>query len=329
MTDDSRPLPLAARANLFAHLATMEQAGLPADKAFALLRLPAAGQARLDAARKLIARSEHRRCRIAQRTVLARRGALRARGAACRQPAGDRRLAASHAERVQLALTFKARMLVPLLILFIALSLRPLPSLIVGTIGMSHYLAQVGLPLLALAAIYRLAAELPRWRDTLATPEAGLHIDAALLRIPLIGTLIERTNLRNFVEHLAILLEAGVPMFEALPLAQETMSSSAIRAAHAGVVDAVRAGATLSGALRKTRHHGSGHLTDVVLAGEQSGRLPEALFRHAASESAALSLQYAQLAAWLPRLLYALLLAWIGYSILSSKAFMPGGGMAP
>ena len=56
MTDDSRPLPLAARANLFAHLATMEQAGLPADKAFALLRLPAAGQARLDAARKLIAR---------------------------------------------------------------------------------------------------------------------------------------------------------------------------------------------------------------------------------------------------------------------------------
>ncbi len=331
MTDDSRPLPLAARANLFAHLATMEQAGLPADKAFALLRLPAAGQARLDAARKLIARGVD----IADAGL--RSGLFSHVEARCVRAAlhaGSplatyRRLAASHAERVQLASTFKARMLVPLLILFIALSLRPLPSLIVGTIGMSHYLAQVGLPLLALAAIYRLAAELPRWRDTLATPEAGLHIEAALLRIPLIGTLIERTNLRDFVEHLAILLEAGVPMFEALPLAQETMSSSAIRAAHAGVVDAVRAGATLSGALRKTRHHGSGHLTDVVLAGEQSGRLPEALFRHAASESAALSLQYAQLAAWLPRLLYALLLAWIGYSILSSKAFMPGGGMAP
>jgi general secretion pathway protein F len=331
MTNDFRPLPLAARAGLFAHLATMEQAGLPADKAFALLRLPGAGQARLDAARKLIARGVDIADAGSRSGLFSHVEARCVRAAlhAGSPLATYRRLAASHAERVQLASTFKARMLVPLLVLFIAVSLRPLPSLIIGTIGMSHYVAQVALPLLALAAIYRLAVDLPHWRDTLATPAAGLRIDAALLRMPVIGTLIERANLRDFVEHLAILLEAGVPMFDALPLAQETMSSSAIRTEHAAVVDAVRAGATLAAALRKVRHPGSDHLVDVVLAGEKSGRLPEALFRHAASEGAALSLHYAQLAAWLPRLLYALLLAWIGYGILSSKAFMPGGGMVP
>lgn len=330
MTADFRPLPLAARAALFAHLAAMEQAGLPADKAFALLRLPGPGQARIEQARKLIARGADiadaglRSGLFSQVEARSVRAALQAGSPLVTY----RRLAASHAERVQLASTFKARMLMPLLVLFIAVSLRPLPALVTGTIGMSHYVAQVALPLLALAAIYRLSIGMPRWRDTLATP-AGLRIDAALLHIPVVGRLIERTNLRDFVEHLAILLEAGVPMFDALPLAQETMSSMAVRADHAAVAGALRNGATLAQALGKARLHGSDHLLDVVLAGEHAGRLPEALFRHAASETAALSLQAAQLAVWLPRLLYALLLAWIGYGILSSKSFMPGGGMAP
>jgi len=331
MTADFRPLPLAARADLFAHLAAMEQAGLPADQAFALLRLPGPGRARIEQARKLIARGADiadaglRSGLFSQFETRCVRAALHAGSPLVTY----RRLAASHAERVQLASTFKARMLMPLLVLFIALSLRPLPALMTGTIGLSHYVAQVSLPLLALAGIYRLATHLPHWRETLATPGADLRIDAALLRIPVFGRLIERTNLRDFAEHLAILLEAGVSMFDALPLAQETMSSTAVRADHAAVADALRNGATLAQALGQARLHGSDHLLDAVLAGEQGGRLPEALFRHAASETATLSLQTAQLAAWLPRLLYALLLAWIGYGILSSKAFMPGGGMAP
>src|SRR4051812_27135540 len=49
-------LPLAARAHLFAHLAAMEKAGLPADRAYALLDLGPAVRARQDTFRRLTAR---------------------------------------------------------------------------------------------------------------------------------------------------------------------------------------------------------------------------------------------------------------------------------
>ncbi len=47
-----KPLAFQVRADLFNHLAAMEKAGLPVDKGIALLRLPGAGQVRLEIPRK-------------------------------------------------------------------------------------------------------------------------------------------------------------------------------------------------------------------------------------------------------------------------------------
>lgn len=321
------PLPLASRADLFAHLAAMEQAGLPPDKAFGLLRLPGGAAQRIDAARMLIARG----------TAIGDAGRrsglftdIESRCVHAATQAGSpfaiyRRLAARYAERVRLAAAFKARMLMPLLVLTIALVLRPLPALVTGTIGIAHYVAQAVFPLLVLAGLVWFATSLPYLTGQMA-PAVRQRLDATLLRLPLVGGPIERANLCNFVEHLAILLEAGVPMFDALPLAQATMGNTALRADHAHVLARIRRGATLAEALSEATYLGRDGLLDAVTAGEHGGRLPEALFRHAAIETAALSLAYEQFAAWLPRLLYALLLGWIAYGVLASKAFMPGAG---
>ena len=51
-----KPLTFQVRADLFNSLAAMEKAGLPVDKAVALLHLPGAGQARLEILRKLMSR---------------------------------------------------------------------------------------------------------------------------------------------------------------------------------------------------------------------------------------------------------------------------------
>jgi general secretion pathway protein F len=56
--------------------------------------------------------------------------------------------------------------------------------------------------------------------------------------------------------------------------------------------------------------------------GEQSGTLPEMLTRHAAIETEAIASFYEQLAAWLPRIVYAL-------SRSSSRRHRFLGGVAP
>ena len=46
------------RADVFAHLAAMEQAGLPAQKAWGLLKLPAPWQPRVDGVQKAVGRGK-------------------------------------------------------------------------------------------------------------------------------------------------------------------------------------------------------------------------------------------------------------------------------
>ena len=324
----TRALPLATRADLFAHLATMERAGLPADKAFALLRLPGAADARLDSTRKLLARG------IDVATAGQRGGLFSVLEASCVRAAvaaGSpactyRRLAALYAERVGLAASMKSKMMLPLFVLLIALFVRPLPALVGGSLSAGGYLLRCVWPLLAAAALFRLLGWLSHWLESGAPRPLRSQVELTLLRIPLVGPLVARTNLRDFLAHLAMLLEAGLPMFDALPIAEATVGNSAIRAECARLGPAMLTGATLADALAQLRIAGSDQLVGHIRAGEQSGRLPEMLFRHVESETAALSHLQHQVAAWLPRALYALLLLWIGYGVLSSGAFMPLGG---
>ena len=330
MPNTTRPLPLATRADLFAHLAAMEKAGLPTDKAFALLRLPGAEGARLDAARKLLARG------IDPATAGQRSGLFSDLEASCVRaaltagsPASTyRRLADLYAERVRLAASMRSNMMLPLLTLVIALFVRPLPALVAGSLSAGGYLLQGLWPLLATAALWRLVKWSPHWLASSAPVQLRLQIEQSLLRIPLVGPMVIRSNLRNFLEHLAILLEAGLPMFDALPVAEATIGNGVIRAECARIKPAMPAGATLAEALSSLRIAGSDRLVGYVLTGEESGHLPEMLFRHVRAETEVLSHFQQQAATWLPRVLYALLLLWIGYGVLSSGAFMPHAGEA-
>lgn len=319
------PLPVATRAELFAHLAAMEQSGLPADKAFSLLRLPRAERARVDATHRLIARgidpaSAGRRSGLFGELEAS---CVRAALAAGSPAATYRRLADLYAERVALAGSIRSAMAVPLFTFVVALFLRPLPALVAGSLTAGGYLLQCIGPLLATAGLYQLARRLPHWLAGGAPAALRRHVEHALLRLPLAGAMTLRGNLRDFTLHLAILLEAGLPMFDALPLAEATVGNGVLRAECARVKPAMQAGATLAQALSALPAIAGDQLVACVRTGEHSGCLPEMLFRHAASETAALSQLQRQAAIWLPRAVYALLLLWIGWGVLSSGAFMP------
>jgi general secretion pathway protein F len=65
----------------------------------------------------------------------------------------------------------------------------------------------------------------------------------------------------------------------------------------------------------------------LIHTGEESGTLPEMLFRYAAIETAAINNFYREAAAWLPRIVYALIAMWIAYGILSGAGVGPSADL--
>jgi general secretion pathway protein F len=313
------PLPTRLRAALFAQLAAMEQAGLPTAQAWGLLKLQGVAPARLQAVRKAAERGNNPAV-AAQKAGLfsALESQLVHAGLAAGSPLQVyRRLADRCAQRAQNEGALRSRMLLPIAVGILALCIQPLPQWVTGTLTLAAYLGLVLRPLLGLTVAVLLTKRLiargqsQRW----------------LLQLPLLGPALCRRNARDFFENLALLLEAGLAMFEALPLAVASIEHGAIRSAYAGIKPLMQRGAPLSEALMlgisEPRWLGDPQVIEFIRTGEASGRLPEMLFRHAALETQGLNRFDQQMAQWLPRLVYA------GVALALAYALLSGGGVGP
>ncbi|HEX8610811.1 MAG TPA: type II secretion system F family protein [Telluria sp.] len=322
-----RPLPALRRAQLFQHLAAMEKAGLPPDRAYALLDLGQPGRERVAAFRKLAARrNEPAGAGLASGlfTMFEAR-LLRAAFAAGSPMATYQRLADFHAARAQQLATLRSRMVLPVAILTLALAVQPLPALAGGTLSGAGYLWRVLAPLLVLAGAALLAARAIAWFGSGSASPARASVGNALLALPVFGPMHLRRNMRDFVDSLALLLEAGLPLFDAMPVALDTVDNAIVRADLEAMLPKLKSGATLAQAVNALRLADTGQLHALVLTGEQSGTLPEMLRRHAASESDTINRFQLEMMAWLPRVFYALVALWMALSILGSslKAVAP------
>ena len=324
-TENHKPLAYQTRANLFNGLAAMEKSGLPALKAFELIRLPGKAQPRAEQMRKLLGRGADIASAGSRSGLFTAFEAnlLRAAIQAGSPGATYQSLAATYTEQATQVAAFKSRLLLPGLILLIALCVQPLPSLVAGTLSGAAYVWQVLRPLLILASLFWLVPWVQtRFTQAQVTP---LQIKLAhwLTCLPLFGEMNVRRNNGVFFSSLALLLEAGVHMFDALPVAVETIGNSAIRADHARIKLRLTQGASLAQALAKSNYLGNDQVLGAIQTGESSGTLPEMLQRFAQGESAAVSRYQQQLAEWLPRVIYTMLALWMAYGILTSGAFMP------
>lgn len=324
-TENHKPLPFQARADLYNGLAAMEKSGLPALQAFAVIRLPGNAQARAEQMRKLLGRGADIASAGASSGLFTPFEAklLRAAIQAGSPGASYQRLAATYTAQATQVAAFKSRLLLPGLILLIALCVQPLPSLVAGTLSTAAYVWQVLRPLLLIAGLFWFLPWLKnRFEQAQVTPMQS-KISHGLTRLPLFGAMQVRRNNGDFFSSLALLLEAGVPMFDALPTAVETIGNSAIRADYAYLKPRMTQGASLAQALAKSGYLGNDQVLGYIQTGESSGTLPEMLQRFAQAESDAVSRYQQQLAAWLPRVIYVMLAVWMAYGILSSGAFMP------
>jgi general secretion pathway protein F len=319
------PMKFSVRANLFGQLAVMEEAGLPFDKVLDMVHLPKSERARLPATRKGI------RLGLGIAEAGSRGGlftpleASLVRAATLSgSPARTYRLIADQcARRAARMKALKSRLTLPAIMIVISIIVRPLPNLVAGSLTLTGYLVRDLLPWVAAVVATYLLVELARRRQPGARPFRGISLDAVLPFVPLFGPMEVRRNHRDFFENLALLLEAGVPILEAIPIALATVRNQAVRYRLSRIKARIEAGASFTQAVAELPLLGRMPACGLIRAGEASGALPPMLFRVSSAETAAINRFDDLVAEWIPRIAYTWVALLVGYELIHGGAFMP------
>jgi type IV pilus assembly protein PilC len=108
-----------------------------------------------------------------------------------------------------------------------------------------------------------------RWK---ATPAGRESVDAFKLRVPVFGTLFQKTALARFAGTLSMLLRSGVPILQALDIVSETVNNRVISKAVTDVQGSVREGESMAKPL--ARHKVFPPMVVQMLAvGEETGQV--------------------------------------------------------
>lgn len=106
------------------------------------------------------------------------------------------------------------------------------------------------------------------------------RVDARLLRLPLFGRLLRDLYAARFARTLSTMVSSRLPLVEGLRLTVPTIRNAALAGATAAIVDQVRAGGSLSAALRDAGVFPP-LLVYMTASGESAGRLEQMLERAA------------------------------------------------
>ena len=147
----------------------------------------------------------------------------------------------------------------------------PLPTQIVILVGttLRQYWWALLLGVIAIVWLFR---------RHLKRPEARYRWDGRLLRAPLLGDLLAKVEVARFARTLATLLGNGVTLLAGLSIVKETMTNTVLASALDGVVTRLREGKGFGRPLIETGIYPR-LATQMILVGEESGRLEEMLVR--------------------------------------------------
>lgn len=149
----------------------------------------------------------------------------------------------------------------------------PLPTrvLILISSTIRSYLLVVILGVLLLGVLFYAMSQ---------TPVGRRFFDTLKLRMPLFGSLIRKSIMARTCRTLSVLLNAGIPLIEAMETVSKVSGNSVIESAMADATQRMRNGGTIAETLRETGHF-PGMITQLVATGEESGTLPTMLARAA------------------------------------------------
>ena len=118
------------------------------------------------------------------------------------------------------------------------------------------------------------------WVAAMRRPAFKARVDARLLRLPLFGRLLRDLYAARFARTLATMVSSRLPLVDGLRLTLPTIRNAALATATAAIVDQVRAGGSLSAALRDAGVFPP-LLVYMTASGESAGRLEVMLERAA------------------------------------------------
>ena len=142
----------------------------------------------------------------------------------------------------------------------------PLPTRMV--IALSNFVGSIyGLLVVVFVAVAVVGIKL--WYGT---PQGRLAIDATILKLPVVGTLMRKIAVARFTRTLGTLISSGVPILEGLDITARTSGNAIVERAISRTRKAVEAGRSLVDPLKETEVF-PGMVTQMIAVGEQTGAM--------------------------------------------------------
>ena len=111
------------------------------------------------------------------------------------------------------------------------------------------------------------------------TSETGRYVsDYILLRVPILGSLLQKNSVARFTRTLGTLIAAGVPILEAILITKETAGNEVYGRAMQRVHDSIREGESFADPLRAAKVVDS-LVVNMVDVGEETGELDKMLMK--------------------------------------------------
>ena len=295
----ARPLPNALLAKTFGELAVILDAGIPMDRALALLAEDiesARDRAAFEALHRSVreGRPLSRALTEAGAAFPTMAAAMTSAGEADGRPAAALAKLSETLERAQaLRTTLVSAMVYPAMLLVIAAGVillmlfwvvpqfetlfsdagASLPPMTRAVLAVSHFARRAWALVLGVLIAGMFAAS-----RLMRRPDIRRWFDRAVLQLPQIGPLVSMAEAARFVRILASLVEGGVPLPETLAIARRSLANTHIAAAIDRVARGLREGEGLTEPLAAT-----GVLPKLAISylrtGEQTAQLPLMLDR--------------------------------------------------
>ncbi|MBN1257233.1 MAG: type II secretion system F family protein [Planctomycetes bacterium] len=203
----------------------------------------------------------------------------------------------------------------PALLLHAAFFIINIPPFILGNITLGQYLANALTPLLI---IYLFVFTLIMVYQ-LSTGRSPLRIvmDTILLKMPLLGRALRDLSLARYCSVFKSMYDAAAPILDCTRLASNACGNAVMAKRLEGATKSVAEGGTVHGGFPDNLPK---KFKLIWITGEESGTLSRSLDKLAETYMGSAEFMMAQISRWVPRLVYALVAAFIAYLILRQAA---------
>ncbi|WP_163835244.1 type II secretion system F family protein [Spartinivicinus ruber] len=209
----------------------------------------------------------------------------------------------------------KSRLVFPVIILICAVFIRQFPALFQGNITLFAYITGNLLLLGQLGAIAYIGWRLPYWiRHGFLGALKG-EWDKFTIHFPYFGNWYERVQTRDFIQALGLLLQAGLPIMEAVPKAYRFIENQMLRQQFEAIQQSLQAGNNFTEAFSSLENTAP-TIAQLISTGEHAGDLSGMLLHCAKMETEQIHLYTSMITEWVPRLVYVLIAVWMAYSII-------------